>query len=108
MAGSIKNWPRLMKRIFEHLKPGGWAEFSEWDTDIKSQDNSIPKDYKPQEMLDLLGTACEKIGRPIGLGVKLQGLVAEAGFTNIGHKALALPVGIWPKDKKMVGILSSL
>jgi Methyltransferase domain len=108
MAGSIKNWPGLVKRIFEHLKPGGWAEFSEFDIDLKSQDNTIPKDYKPQEMLNFLATALDKIGRPIGMGSKLKGLVEDAGFTNIGYKTIQLPIGIWPKDEKLVRLPSSL
>src|SRR5690242_13668850 len=42
MSGSIKDWPGLVKQIFDHLKPGGWAEFSDVDINLKSQDNTIP------------------------------------------------------------------
>jgi len=108
MAGSIKNWPGLLKRIFDHLKPGGWVELSEYDIILKTQDNSIPKGYKPQEMLDWLAIACVKIGRPLGVGPKLKGLVEETGFTNVGHRVMVLPIGIWPKDKKLVRLPSSL
>jgi len=108
MAGSIKDWPGLVKRIFDHLKPGGWAEFSEFDIDLKSQDNTIPKEYKPQEMLNFLSTALDMIGRPIGMGAKLKGLVEDAGFTKIGHEIIQLPIGIWPRDQKLVSLNSSL
>jgi trans-aconitate methyltransferase len=27
MAGSIKDWPRLVRQIYDNLKPGGWFEF---------------------------------------------------------------------------------
>lgn len=101
MAGSIKNWPGLVQRIFDHLKPGGWAEFSDYDINLKSQDNTIPKDYKPQEMLNFLNVACVKIGRPLGMGPKLKGMVEETGFTNVGHEIIPLPLGIWPKDQKL-------
>jgi hypothetical protein len=102
MAGSIKDWHGHVKRIFDHLKPGGWVELSEYDIILKSQDNTIPKDYKPQEMLLFLNTACEKVGRPLGLGPKLKGWVEEAGFVNVGHGIVPLPLGIWPKDKTLV------
>ncbi|KAN0121973.1 TAM domain methyltransferase [Hyaloscypha variabilis] len=101
MAGSIKDWHGHVKRIFDHLKPGGWVELSEYDIILKSQDNTIPKDYKPQEMLLFLNTACEKVGRPLGLGPKLKGWVEEAGFVNVGHGIVPLPLGIWPKDKTL-------
>jgi hypothetical protein len=108
MAGSIKNWPGLFQQIFDHLKPGGWVELSEYDIILKSQDNTIPKSYKPQEMLNLLSIACDKIGRPLGVGPKLKRWVEEAGFINVGHMVIALPLGIWPRDKKLVGLLSPL
>lgn len=106
MAGSIKDWPGLVKRIFDHLKPGGWVEMSEYDIILKSQDNTIPADYKPQQMLSWLNVACEKIGRPLGVGPKMKGWVEEVGFTNVGHRIIPLPLGIWPKDKKLVRLLS--
>ena len=108
MAGSIKNWPGLAQQIFNHLKPGGWVELSEYDINLKSQDNTIPKNYKPQEMLNWLSTACDKIGRPLGVGPKLKGWIEEAGFTNVGHIVIALPLGIWPKDKTLVRFPSPL
>jgi hypothetical protein len=36
-------------------------------------------------------------------GPKLARWVWEAGFENIHHHRLALPVGMWPRDKRMVG-----
>jgi Methyltransferase domain len=108
MAGSIKDWQGLVRRIYDHLKPGGWVELSDYDLDVKSQDNTIPKDYKPQEMLEYLNTACVKIGRPLGVGPKLKEWVEEAGFINVGHAIVPLPLGIWPKDKKLVRLLFSL
>ncbi|KAE9382009.1 TAM domain methyltransferase [Stipitochalara longipes BDJ] len=101
MGGSIKDWPGLLQRIFDHLKPGGWVELSEYDINLKSQDNTIPKDYKPQEMLDWLVIVCEKVGRPLGVGPKLKGWVEQTGFTNVGHGIIPLPIGIWPRDKKL-------
>lgn len=108
MAGAIKDWPGLIKQVFDHLKPGGWAQFGDYDTSCKSQDNTIPKNYKVAEMLNLLTGACDKIGRKLGIGPNLKGWVEEAGFANVGHKILPLPVGIWPKDKTLVRAPSSL
>jgi trans-aconitate methyltransferase len=31
IAGSIKDWPRRYKQIYEHLKPGGWIELQEYE-----------------------------------------------------------------------------
>lgn len=36
-------------------------------------------------------------------GPKLARWIWEAGFTNIQQHRLALPMGPWPKEKRMVG-----
>ena len=35
-------------------------------------------------------------------GPKLEGWVRDAGFENIHQRLLPIPVGQWPKDKKLV------
>lgn len=35
-------------------------------------------------------------------GPKLEKWVRDAGFQNVNHHCLPIPVGIWPKDKRMV------
>jgi hypothetical protein len=104
MAASIQDWPGLVKQCFDNLKPGGWVEFQDYDTACVSQDNTIPKDYKVAEMLSLLRGACDSIGRLLDPGPRLKGWVETAGFENITQRIIPLPVGIWPKDKKMVSL----
>ncbi len=104
MAASIQDWPRLVKQCFDNLRPGGWVEFQDYDTACVSQDNTIPKDYKVAEMLSFLREACDSIGRLLDPGPRLKGWVEDAGFENITQRIIPLPVGIWPKDKKMVSL----
>ncbi|KAH7310177.1 S-adenosyl-L-methionine-dependent methyltransferase [Rhexocercosporidium sp. MPI-PUGE-AT-0058] len=101
MAASIQDWPRLVKQCFDNLKPGGWVEFQDYDTTCHSQDNSIPPDYKVAAMLSFLKGACDSIGRLLDPGPLLKGWVEDAGFEYITQNIIPLPVGIWPKDKKM-------
>ncbi|RDW81933.1 hypothetical protein BP6252_03045 [Coleophoma cylindrospora] len=101
MAASIKDWPSLVKQCFDNLKPGGWVEFQDFDTTCRSQDDSIPDNYHVAEMLSLLRGACDKIERRLDPGPHLEGWVRDAGFENITHKVIPLPLGLWPKDKKM-------
>src|SRR4051794_18689006 len=35
LCGSIRDWPRLYQQIFDHLKPGGWVEFQEYEAWVK-------------------------------------------------------------------------
>lgn len=102
MAASIQDWPGLVKQCFDNVKPGGWVEFQDYDTTCVSQDNSMPEDYKVGEMIGLLRGALDSIGRLLDPGPLLKGWVEDAGFENISHTVLPLPVGIWPKGQKMV------
>jgi hypothetical protein len=36
-------------------------------------------------------------------GPKLARWIWESGFENIRHHRMGLPVGVWPRDKRMVG-----
>lgn len=87
-----------------NLKPGGWVEFQDYDTVCYSQDNTLPENYKIAEMLTLLRGACNTVGRELDPGPRLKTWVQEAGFENITQKILPCPVGVWPKEKKMVSV----
>lgn len=39
-------------------------------------------------------------GRDFQLAAKLEPMLSHAGFTNITHIELKVPIGLWPADKK--------
>jgi hypothetical protein len=50
----------------------------------------------------LMIKATEVSGREGCPGPKLKGLIKEAGFENVTEEIFPLPIGMWPKDKKLV------
>lgn len=44
----------------------------------------------------------KKVGMEPEPGPKLEGWMKDAGFINIHQKILPIPVGVWPKDKRLV------
>ncbi|KAL1911738.1 hypothetical protein Sste5344_002313 [Sporothrix stenoceras] len=106
MAASISDWPQLIRRTFENIEPGGWAEFQDFDLTYYSEDGSLAPD---NPLLTWITTACdaaEQIGRDTRPGSKLQGWFKETGFTNVTHRRFKLPIGTWPKDPvlKQIGL----
>ncbi|KAK5046726.1 hypothetical protein LTR84_007487 [Exophiala bonariae] len=101
MAGSVKNWPRLVEQAFQHTKPGGWVEFQ--DFEMRWYTNSGV--FKPGSPLDQWCTEIIEGVKSIGMepepGPKLEGWVRDAGFTKIKHQLFAIPTGTWPKYKKL-------
>lgn len=41
LAGSIKDWPRLMAQAYEFLAPGGYVEFQDFDMKFYSTDGTF-------------------------------------------------------------------
>ncbi len=44
LAAAIVDWPRLMRQAFEFTKPGGWAEFQDYDLVYYSEDGTMGDD----------------------------------------------------------------
>ncbi|KAI9727414.1 MAG: hypothetical protein M1834_008420 [Cirrosporium novae-zelandiae] len=101
MAGSISDWPRYMRQAYEQTKEGGWVEFQDFDLNNYSEDNSIGADNQVMELYRLLIEACDKAGRGCCPGRDLKKWVEEAGFKNVHHEVIRLPVGPWAKDMRL-------
>ncbi|KAF9874131.1 aspartic-type endopeptidase [Colletotrichum karsti] len=108
MFGSIKDWPNLVKNIYDNLNPGGWAEFIDINSEYYSTDGTLTEDHAARKwnktLLDAIGT----MGREISPGPKLESWVRDAGFEKIFHKKHVVPVGPWPKDPhyKQLGLMN--
>lgn len=101
MAGSIKNWPQLIRRCYQNLKPGGWLEIQESANTLYSEDGTLAPDNPMVKMMDGLMEACEKIGRTMDPAPSMQGWVKDAGFENISQQKFKLPIGSWPRDPRL-------
>ncbi|KAI9802514.1 MAG: hypothetical protein M1833_001586 [Piccolia ochrophora] len=104
MATSIADWPSLVKRCHENLKPGGWIEFQDYDLLYRSDDESLAPDSPLLKWDKLCLQGCEKHGRDPCPGPKIEGWVQDAGFTDITHRVIKIPVGRWPKDQASVSL----
>jgi len=101
MAGSIKDWPRLVKQIYANLKPGGWVEFQETANTLYSQDGTLKPDNAMVKLMEGLVEACNKIGRTLDPAPSMEGWTKDAGFQNVKVDTMRLPVGSWPRDPRL-------
>lgn len=77
-------------------------EFKDSTSTIFSEDGSVTPDYKVGEMLRNLRLASERIGITMDHAPSLKGWMEQAGFTNIEQRTMRLPIGTWPKNKRLV------
>ncbi|EOD49373.1 Methyltransferase type 11 [Neofusicoccum parvum] len=101
LDGSISDWPALVRNMFGKTRPGGWTELHLFDTHYRSDDGSLPADAYLNQFLATLEEGCTKLGKELYPGPLAEGWMKEAGFVNVHARMYKVPLGPWPKDKKM-------
>ncbi|KAK7751611.1 hypothetical protein SLS62_006437 [Diatrype stigma] len=92
--GVVINHEQLFKTIYDHLTPGGFVEFQEWNLKLDSADHSLE------------GTQLYKWNRIAKLGkdpsqiMKYRDMLPNAGFEDIVERKYAVPVNAWAPDKQ--------
>ncbi|EON65751.1 hypothetical protein W97_04990 [Coniosporium apollinis CBS 100218] len=99
MATAISDWPGLVAQAYRFTKPGGWAEFQDFDLQYYSEDGSLKPEHQVLAWINNLLGASRKAGREPCPGPQLEKWMKDAGYKNIHHERLKLPIGTWPKDK---------
>ena len=100
MAGAIADWPALIRRCYDALQPGGILECQDGDFMTYSEDGSTKGSWLERWNADFVGAA-KQGGRIVQPGLELEKWIREAGFEDVHHERLRIPVGVWPKDRQL-------
>jgi len=104
LAAAIVDWPKLMEQAFTFTKPGGYAEFQDFDLTYRSEDGSMTPDRTALKWANELLKASRDFGHDPCPGAKLKGWMKDAGFENVVAQKYRIPIGPWAKDKHLVGV----
>jgi SAM-dependent methyltransferase len=98
-CGSVVSWPSLYRRVFDHLRPGAWFEQVEIDFKPRCDGPSI-SDTHLAHWYNKLKEATEATQRPLAHSSQetIRNL-QEAGFTEIDHQQVGLPLNPWHHDE---------
>lgn len=91
-----------LETLHRNLKPGGWAEFLDFDLIHRSDDGSLTKDNQILVNCVELVKAAEKLGQDGRPGPKLKKWAEDAGFINVKERVYKIPIGPWAKNPKLV------
>ena len=110
LAGAIADWPKLMQRCYAHAKPGAYVEFQDWDTWLYSQDDTLPPDSALNKFHQMTCAGRHAQGFNMKPGPDLMKNLKDAGFVDLQVKKIRLPLGAWPRDKRIkeIGIINLL
>ncbi|KAG2213136.1 hypothetical protein INT47_011285 [Mucor saturninus] len=90
----VSKWTNLFEEVLRILKPGGYIEIYEQDTNYKSVG---PYLSILEGWADIFYEAI-KLDR--NTNNQLGSLLKDSGFVNIQHEYKELPLGEWPEDKE--------
>lgn len=106
LAPLVKDFPKLLKRSFENLKPGGWIETGDFSANVDCDDGTMKDDWPLKVFWDKVQDAMTIFGTEIRIAPRVGELMEEAGFVNVQKRVFKVPVGTWPLDKtlRLVGL----
>ena len=103
MYGCIPDWEAFYRKVFHHLRPGGWFEDVEMDVKIESDHVAIPADHIFNQWADLFYKGGEMIGRSfdIAQGHTMRELMEKVGFVDVYERKVKIPLHGWPRDPRL-------
>ncbi|KAL1953333.1 hypothetical protein VTO42DRAFT_2987 [Malbranchea cinnamomea] len=103
-CGSVSSWPNLYKKVFRHLRPGGYFEQVEINFEPHS-DHYVPTEEPLYQWYYQLKAATSYAGKPIAFNRNTPRMLEEAGFEDVKPQLIELPLNSWRDDphEKEVG-----
>jgi SAM-dependent methyltransferase len=102
MAGSITSWPKLLSEVFRALKPGGKIEFVEFALRWECADGTFDPNANCGAWTDTFHQLAREVLHidfdPIP---QMAGWLKDLGFEAVGKTDRIVPIGMWPKDRKL-------
>lgn len=84
LGGSIADWPKYYRQVWNHLAPGGWCEAQEYEAWLRSDDDSINQTGKTLlQWIELVDEASMKFGKKVNIAGLQKQYMIEAGFVDV-------------------------
>lgn len=101
LCGSIADWPTFYRQAWQSLKPGGWMEMQEHECWLNSDDDTIKKAPWCRDWIQNVDDASSRIGKRLNVAHLHRQWMVDAGFVDVTEDMYKIPIGPWPKDKKL-------
>ena len=98
---AIRDWNRLIKQAYDHLRPGAYLEVGGVYPTPTSDDGTLREDFYLKEVERLFFEMADVMGTPLNAPTLWKEQMQLAGFVDIRETVIKVPQGIWPKDKRL-------
>ncbi|KKK12837.1 hypothetical protein ARAM_001180 [Aspergillus rambellii] len=100
LVGALEDPAQVIAQAYKHTTPGGWFEFHEMHTKVRSPDGTHQGTHIAN-FFDVLRDSFAKRGRSMDSALYLEKWFRDAGFVDITVKKIQAPIGAWPKDPNL-------
>ncbi|KAL6886873.1 S-adenosyl-L-methionine-dependent methyltransferase [Trichoderma evansii] len=90
----------VMRKAFDHMKPGGWIEFHDPEVRHTADDDSA-KGTAIEKWVEMAVKGASNVGRDLQKPARYQTWLSETGFVNVREDRFSLPSNEWPEDTKL-------
>ena len=97
----VRDWPKLMRQAYDHLKPGGWFELASVYPRAMCDDGSMPEDSMFKYICERFIEASYGMGAPLDSCLYFAEYLRNAGFVDVAEHIFKMPSSPWPKDRRL-------
>jgi hypothetical protein len=98
---AVRDWPKLIRQSFEHLKPGGYLQLAGSVPPFTSDDDALPPNSAYVEIAQIYFDMGDKIGTSGKEPLRWKDYLISAGFTDVVEMVLKIHTNTWPRDERM-------
>lgn len=96
---STSHWPQLYRKVFRHLKPGGYFEHVEIDWEPRCDDRTLPEGMYTKWYREYIVPPYDHVQRTIRYNQDTESLPESTGFIHIQHQQFRIPTNGWSNDR---------
>jgi len=102
LSGAVKDWPKLISKIYDFLEPNGYAEFQELNMmHMTTDDDSLPENSGWDVYYSNFKKAFKTINIRLDAAASISTWMKSAGYVDIVDTKYKIPIGPWPKQKRL-------
>lgn len=101
LMGCFTDFKDIIKKSFQHIKPGGWMESQDFGMLPGCDDGTMPDNWPFLMWSRDIEEAAYDAGRPLTMAENLKKWYIECGFVDVQEKVVKLPINTWPRNPEI-------
>jgi trans-aconitate methyltransferase len=93
LGGSLADWPKFYRQVYQNLKPGGTLEMQEHEAWMKADDDTMERAPWTAEWNRVLNDASARFGKKLNVAENHKLWMEQAGFIDVQDEVFKVRTG---------------